>query len=105
MNDIATLNDNFRHTFIGGQVLLTAGISAMSSEDKANIMSLVQNFNDFTPSNDVYGEHDFLSIDYKGNKIFAKIDYYDLNYEFMSENPANPDITNRVLTILLSCEY
>ncbi len=105
MSDIATLNDKFRKSFIGGEVLLSAGISAMSSEDKANIISMVQNFNDFTPSNDVYGEHDFLSIDYKGNKIFAKIDYYDLNYEFMSENPANPDITNRVLTILLSCEY
>ena len=105
MNDIARLNDKFRRSFIGGEVLLSAGISAMSSEDKANIISMVQNFNDFTPSNDVYGEHDFFSIDYKGNKIFAKIDYYDLNYEFMSENPANPDITNRVLTILLSCEY
>ena len=105
MNDIAKLNDDFRKSFIGGEVLLSAGIAAMSSEDKANIISMVQNFNDFTPSNDVYGEHDFLSIDYKGNKIFAKIDYYDLNYEFMSENPANPDITNRVLTILLSCEY
>lgn len=105
MTDIATLNDNFRRSFINGEVLLSAGIAAMSSEDKANIISMVQNFNDFTPSNDVYGEHDFLSIDYKGNKIFAKIDYYDLNYEFMSENPANPDITNRVLTILLSCEY
>ena len=105
MTDIATLNDNFRKSFIGGEVLLRAGIAAMSSEDKANIISMVQNFNDFTPSNDVYGEHDFLSMDYKGNKIFAKIDYYDLNYEFMSENPANPDITNRVLTILLSCEY
>ena len=105
MSDIATLNDKFRRSFINGEVLLSAGIAAMDAEDKANIISLVQNFNDFTPSNDVYGEHDFLSIDYKGNKIFAKIDYYDLNYEFMSENPANPDITNRVLTILLSCEY
>ena len=105
MNDIAKLSDDFRKSFIGGEVLLSAGIAAISSEDKANIISMVQNFNDFTPSNDVYGEHDFLSIDYKGNKIFAKIDYYDLNYEFMSENPANPDITNRVLTILLSCEY
>lgn len=105
MTDISTLNDTFRKTFTGGQVLLSAGIAAMSSEDKANIVSLVQNFDNFTPENDVYGEHDFLSIDYKGNKIFAKIDYCDLNYEFMSENPANPDITNRVLTILLSCEY
>ena len=105
MSDIATLNDKFRKSFIGGEVLLSAGIAAMSSEDKANIISMVQNFNDFTPSNDVYGEHDFFSIDYKGNKIFAKIDYYDLNYEFMSENPANPDMTNRVLTIMLAEEY
>ena len=105
MNDIAKLNDDFRKSFIGGEVLLSAGIAAMSSEDKANIISMVQNFNDFTPSNDVYGEHDFLSIDYKGNKIFAKIDYYDLNYEFMSENPANPDITNRVLTIMKVFEW
>ena len=44
MTDIATLNDNFRKSFIGGEVLLSAGIAAMSSEDKANIVSLVQNF-------------------------------------------------------------
>ena len=105
MNDIATLNDTFRKTFTGGQVLLTAGIDSMSMDDKANILSKERNFNDFTEDNDPYGEHDFGSFDYKGNKIFFKIDYYDLNYEFMSENPANPDITNRVLTILLSCEY
>ena len=105
MTDIATLNDKFCRSFINGEALLSAGTATMSSEDKANIVSMVQNFNDFNDDNDVYGEHDFFSIDYKGNKIFAKIDYYDLNYEFMSENPANPDITNRVLTILLSCEY
>ena len=105
MNDIAKLNDDFRKSFIGGEVLLSDGIAVMSSEDKANIISLVQNFDNFTPDNNPYAENDFGSFDYKGNKIFFKIDYYDLNYEFMSENPANPDITNRVLTILLSCEY
>lgn len=105
MTDIATLNDNFRKSFIGGQVLLTAGIAAMSSEDKANIISMVQNFNDFTEDNNVYGERDFGSFDYKGEKILWKIDYYDLNHKYMSEDPSNPDITNRVLTILLSCEY
>ena len=105
MNDIATLNDNFRKTFTGGQVLLTAGIDSMSMDDKANILSKVRNFNDFTEDNDPYGEHDFGSFDCKGNKIFFKIDYYDLNYEFMSKNPANPDITNRVLSIMLAEEY
>ena len=60
MNDIAILNDKFRKSFVGGEVLLSAGISAMSSEDKANIVSLVQNFNDFNEGNDPYGEHDTL---------------------------------------------
>ena len=105
MTDIKTLNDNFRKTFTGGQVLLTAGIDSMNAEDVANILQLVQNFTDFTQDNDPYGEHDFGSFDYKGNKIFWKIDYYDLNNQYMSENPANPDITNRVLTIMLAEEY
>ena len=43
MKDIATLNNKFRKSLIGGEVLLSAGISVMSSEDKANIVSLVQN--------------------------------------------------------------
>lgn len=105
MTDIATLNDKFRKSFIGGEVLLSAGIAAMCSEDKANIVSMVQNFDNFTPDNDPYGEHDFFSIDYKCNKIFAKIDYYDLNHKYMSEDPSNPDITNRVLTIMTVYEY
>ena len=44
-------------------------------------------------------------FDYKGQKIFFKVDYYDLNYEYMSENLADPAISNRVLTIMLADEY
>lgn len=105
MNDIATLNNKFRKSLIGGEVLLSAGIAAMSSEDKANIVSLVQNFDNFTPDNDPYGEHDFGSFDYKGEKILWKIDYYDLNHKYMSEDPSNPDITNRILTIMKVFEW
>ena len=105
MTDIATLNDNFRRSFINGEVLLSAGIAAMSSEDKANIVALVQNFDNFTPDNNPYSENDFGTFDYKGEKILWKIDYYDINNKYHSEDPSNPDITNRVLTILLSCEY
>lgn len=105
INDIAILNDNFRKTFIGGEVLLTAGIANMNSEDKANIVSLVKNFDNFTADNNPYFENDFGSFDYKDEKILFKIDYYDLNNQYMSENPANPDITNRVMTIMLAHEY
>ena len=105
MTDIATLNDNFRRSFIGGEVLLSAGIAAMSPEDKANIVSMVQNFSDFTEDNNVYGERDFGSFDYKDEKILWKIYYYDLNNQYHSENPANPDITNRILIIMKVFEY
>ncbi len=47
MTDIRTLNDNFRKTFTGGHVLCTASINTKSSEDVVNIMSLVQNYNEF----------------------------------------------------------
>ena len=105
MNDIATLNNKFRKSFIGGEVLLSAGIAAMSSEDKANIVSLVQNFDNFTPDNNPYSENDFGTFDYKGEKILWKIDYYDLNNKYHSEDPSNPDITNRILTIMKVFEW
>ena len=105
MTDIKTLNDNFRKTFTGGQVLLTAGINSKPVDDVANILSMVRSFNKFTPDNDPYGEHDFGSFDYKGDKIFWKIDYYDLNNKYLSANPADPNITNRVLTIMVAEEY
>ena len=105
MSDIATLNDTFRKTFTGGQVLLTAGIAAMSSEDKANMISLVQNFIDFTPDNNPYSENDFGTFDYKGEKILWKIDYYDLKNKYHSEDPSNPYITNRILTIMKVFEW
>lgn len=67
--------------------------------DIARILAKVRNFNNFTKDNDPYGEHDFGSFDYNGEKIYWKIDYYDKSYCYLSENPANLDITNRVLTV------
>ena len=104
MTDIRTLNDNFRKTFIGGRVMLTSGIRAKTQDEIAEILEKVRSFDNFTTANNPYGEHDFGSFDYKGQKIFWKIDYYDLNYEYMSENPADPTITNRVLTIMLALD-
>lgn len=105
MTDIKTLNDNLRQTFTGGRVLLTAGINAKSKDDITKILSEVRQFNNFTPDNDPYNEHDFGSFDYNGEMIYFKIDYYDKNYQYLSEDPSNPDVTNRVMTVMLASEY
>ena len=56
----------------------------------------------FTPDNDPYGEHNFGSFEHNGIRVFWKIDYYDRNVEYGSEDPSDPAQTTRVLTIMLA---
>ena len=99
------LNDILRTTFTGGRVLTTMGIRSKPVEDVSRILAKVRSYNKFNKSNNVYGEKDYGSFAFKGDVIIWKIDYYDKDYRFMSENPADPTITNRVLTIMTSEEY
>lgn len=105
MTDVKTLNDNLRKHLIGGKIVLTQGIEAKTYEEIAEIMLKIRHFNNFTEANDPYDEHDFGSFDYNGEMICFKIDYYDKNYQYLSEDPANPDVTNRVMTVMLASEY
>ena len=105
MTDIKTLNDNFRKTFIGGRVMLTSGIRAKTQDEIAEILEKVRSFDNFTTANDPYGEHDFGSFDYKGQKIFWKIDYYDKNMQYLSEDPTDISKTIITLTIMLAEDW
>lgn len=102
---IRELNDNARRFLADGRVYVTRGISALPAEDQALIFSRGCSFDDFTPDNDPYGEHDFGAFDHNRIRIFWKIDYYDVHERNGSPNPADPSVTHRVLTILLADEY
>ena len=102
---IRELNDEFRRTFAGGQVLLTPGINDLPSDVRAMAIRKVATFDAFTGDNDPHGEHDFGSFDLAGQKFFWKIDYYDLTLEGGSEDPSDPKQTTRVLTIMRADEY
>jgi hypothetical protein len=102
---IADLNVALRANMVGGDVYLTRGIHSLPISAQRAIVRLVRTFDAFGPDNDPYGEHDFGSFDYSGMSIFWKIDYYDTNLKWHSPNPADPAVTRRVLTILLSEEY
>lgn len=106
---ICTLNDTMRRNIFNptalGDVVLTAGVSALRDEDRFALLDEVRCFEDFSEENDPHAEHDFGAINFKGNRYFWKIDYYDTNLEFFSQDPANPKLTRRILTIMLAAEY
>jgi hypothetical protein len=102
---IAELNDAFRTTGIGGLTYATSGINALSGDAQIEIYRRVRSFDSFTPDNDPRGEHDFGSFEHDGRTIFWKIDYYDCDLKSGSPDPADPEETTRVLTILLAEEY
>jgi hypothetical protein len=90
---------------VGGQWVITEGIASLSLEEQAAIREKVERYDDFTPDNDPYGEHDSGAFTHNGNKIFWKIDYYHPTLDIGSENPSDPAQTRRVLTIMLAEEY
>lgn len=102
---VARLNDAFRSTLLGGRVTMTAGVAALPDATKANALSAVRRFSAFCESNDPHGEHDFGSFEIDGTQFFWKIDYYDMSLQSGSDDPANPDVTTRILTIMLREEY
>ncbi len=84
---IRQLNDDFRRTFVGGRVVVTQGVAALPEDRLEALLYLVRTFDSFSADNDPHQEHDFGSIDFKDERYFWKLDYYDPSMEFGSTRP------------------
>ena len=117
---IAGLNDLARAAMgVACTVYVTPGFRALSASDQSRVRELIETFDAFSKDNDPHGERDFGAIyqcadgrwttarpkSGERERIFWKIDYYDRDLIYGSEDPANPAITRRVLTIMLAGEY
>jgi hypothetical protein len=102
---IRVLNDNFRSTFVGGQVVMTQGVSQLPLDIKARVLLAVRFFDNFTTGNDPHREYDFGNFEIEGETYFFKVDYYALDMVGGSEDPADPEKTTRVLTIMRADDY
>jgi hypothetical protein len=102
---IRAQNDAFRKDLRGGRLLLSLGVMEHTGGAFSDLVFAIAAFNVFTDGNDPYGEHDFGSLVYMGQPVFWKIDCYDLDMEFGSPDPSNPDVTTRTLTIMMAWEY
>lgn len=103
---IRDLNDAMRRAGpTCGRWMMTQGVMAEGPVFVLLATRAVQAFSDFTPDNDPYGERDFGAFDLAGQRMFWKIDYYDCDLRNGSEDPSDPSVTCRVLTIMLASEY
>lgn len=104
-DSIRVLNDNLRRHLLGGGAVMTPGIAALGPEAVMRLVQTIAVYDGFCEANDPYGEHDFGAFDFEGTPVMFKIEYYDKNLEFGSANPADPSVTERVITIMLAEEY
>lgn len=103
--EIRRLNDQLRCEWIGGRITLTNGIAALDEPLVSKILVAVASFDGFDKENDPHGEHDCAILTVDSISVLFKIDYYDSTMSQGSEDPSDPSITARVLTVMLTEEY
>ena len=102
---IRSLNDQLRQHLTGGTAVMTPGVAALGPEAVERIVKTIAVFDDFCQANDPYEEHDFGAFEADGHMIYFKIDYFDHDLSMHSLDPADPSVTQRVITIMLAEEY
>tara|TARA_R100000541_G_scaffold54906_1_gene63562 strand:+ start:584 stop:976 length:393 start_codon:yes stop_codon:yes gene_type:complete len=108
---IASDNDKLRQSIFDmkhmgeNKLVLSHDVSQLNPIDKLEVLKLVRDFKTFTKDDDPYGEHDFGSFNFKDISYFWKIDYYDNDLKFHSEDKLNAEKTIKVLTVLRASEY
>ena len=119
---IARLNDMARQAIgVACTAVATVGFHSLSASDQSRVRELIETFDAFDEDNDPHGERDFGCVyqlacggwtterprlrDDERERVFWKLDYYDRDLRFGSEDAADPAVTRRVLTIMLADEY
>jgi hypothetical protein len=119
---IARLNDLARQAMgVACTAVATVGFRSLPASNQSRVRELIETYDAFDEDNDPHDERDFGTIyqlfdgrwtterprlrEDERERVFWKLDYYDRDLRFGSEDAANPAITRRVLTIMLSDEY
>ncbi len=99
VSKVALLNDQFRRS--GQGVTLTCDVAEIA--DLSGLMKKVRSFKEFNKNNDPWNEHDFGRLNWKGERVFWKIDYFNKTLDEW-EDPLSPDC-KRLMTVMLAEDY
>jgi hypothetical protein len=85
--------------------LFSSAVAALGPEIQSEVIAAIKSFGTFNADNDPHGEHDFVAVKVNDETFFWKVDYYDHDIRFGSEDPTDPNQTVRIATIMLASEY
>ena len=102
---IARLNDALRKRGRGGVLTITLGVRTLPGFVPEKLLAALADYDAFDADNDPHGERDFGDLEHCGADLLWKVDYYDASLEFGSDDPADPEVTKRILTLMLASEY
>ncbi|WJY18323.1 DUF3768 domain-containing protein [Alteriqipengyuania flavescens] len=102
---IAQLNDRLRRDGRGGAIMITKGVRSLSGFCPSELLAKLAEYNGFDEDNDPHGERDFGDLELFGADLLWKIDYYTADMKHGSDDPADPETTVRLLTVMMAEEY
>jgi len=95
---IAALNDQLRTTFKGGRVQMTRSVYDLDDRLRGRALSVLARYNTFDPAS----EHDCGVFIFAGFAFEWRIEYRGKDGVGHSPDPADPDMTMRVLTLYVT---
>ncbi len=101
---IARLNDILRKTCEDGTVVITRKVRSLEPYNAQELVTALANYDGFDEDNNPVGERDFGDFELFGTDLYFKIDYYDPDLKFGSDDPADASITHRVITIMTEAD-
>ncbi len=92
---IVELNDQFRSTFKGGRMQMSRSVYELEPQLRGRALWVLSKHSKFDPES----EHDWGTFIFGGYAFEWRIEYRSASGSGLSPDPANPDVTFRVLTL------
>ena len=100
---IAELNDLFRQEDEPELSQRSLWVETLPETEQQALLNQVRRFTAFGPEHDPYGERSAGAFAWSGDsQIIWRIDYHDQSLEYGSDDPADPTVTTRLLTLTLA---
>ena len=101
---IARLNDQLRKSGKGGTIVTTRNVRSLEGFDALELVTALAHYDGFDEDNDPHGERDMGDFILFDTDLYFKIDYFEQDLKFGSDDPADASITHRILTIMTKAD-